>query len=170
MPNHFLNSHPDPLLRVRPLTNGDAGWIIHRHGSVIAREFGWNMQFEALCAQILADFIRSFQPEWEASWIVEREGNILGSLFLIRGDDMTARLRLLYVEPAARGLGLATSLLRTAIDFAHGKGYKKMTLFTTSNNIAARRIYEKLGMRLIDTEPFDFAGEELVGENWDLVL
>ena len=93
---------PDPLT-FRPLQPGDTGWIIHRHGVAIAPEFGWNMEFEALCAGILADFIKGFKPDCEASWIAERGGDILGSLFLIREDDATARLRLLYVEPSARG-------------------------------------------------------------------
>lgn len=167
---HPIHPQPQDVLLFRTLSNGDTGWIIHRHGSVIAKEFGWNMEFEALCAQILADFIRNFQPEWETSWIVEREGSIIGSLFLIREDGTTARLRLLYVEPDARGLGLATRLLENAMAFARSKGYQKVTLFTTSSNIAARRIYQKLGMTLTRTEPFDFGGEALAGEHWDLAL
>ena len=96
----------------------------------------------------MADFIHNYQPEWERSWIVERSGEILDSLFLIREDAATARLRLLYVEPAARGMELATKLLEKSFQFARSKGYRKVTLFTTSNNITARHIYRKLGMHL----------------------
>lgn len=154
----------------RQLSHGDAGWIIHRHGAAIAKEFGWNHEFEALAAQIMADFIRNYQPHWERSWIVERGGDILGSLFLIRENETTARLRLLYIEPAARGMGLATKLLEKSIQFARSKGYKKLTLFTTSSNVGARRIYQKLGMTLAREEPFAFAGAALTGEHWDLPL
>ena len=154
----------------RQLGHGDAGWIIHRHGAAIAKEFGWNHEFEALCAQIMADFIRDYKPGWERSWIVERGGEILGSLFLIRENESTARLRLLYVEPAARGMGLATKLLVKSIQFARSKGYKKLTLFTTSSNLAARRIYEKLGIHLALEEQHHFAGQTLTGEHWELLL
>lgn len=165
----LLSQEPSPVV-FRQLANGDAGWIIHRHGAVIAKEFGWNMEFEALCSQIMADFIRNYQPEWERSWIVERDGVILGSLFLVRQDAETAKLRLLYIEPAARGMGLATKLLEKSFQFARGKGYRKVTLFTTSSNVAARRIYQKLGMTLAREEPLDFAGESLNGEHWELTL
>lgn len=154
----------------RPLGPGDAGWIIHRHGSVIAPEFGWNLEFEALCAQILADFVRNFQPESDASWIAEREGEILGSLFLVREDEHTARLRLLYVEPTARGMGLATRLLEQSIAYAREKSYRRLVLFTTDSNIAARRIYEKLGFTLAREEAFAFAGKVQTGETWEIAL
>ena len=163
------NTAPSPVI-YRQLSHGDAGWIVHRHGALIAREFGWNHEFEALCAQIMADFIRNYQPAWERSWIVERGGDIIGSLFLIRENETTARLRLLYIEPAARGMGLATKLLEKSIQFARSKGYRKLTLFTTSNNLAARRIYVKLGMELAREEPYAFAGAALTGEHWELVL
>lgn len=151
----------------RQLGAGDAGWIVHRHGAVIAHEFGWNMEFEALCAKILSDFITNYQPEYERSWIVEREGGILGSLFLVRQDETTAKLRLLYIEQAARGLGLATKLLEKSFAFARSKHYQRITLFTTSGNVNARRIYEKLGMQLTKEEPLEFAGQPLIGETWE---
>jgi GNAT superfamily N-acetyltransferase len=168
-----MHSNPTSLpspVTLRPLRGGDAGWIIHRHGSTIAGEFGWNLEFEALCAQILADFIRNFQPDCEQSWIAERDGEILGSLFLIRADEKTAKLRLLYVESAARGLGLATRLLEAAFAFARSKNYTKITLFTTASNINARRIYEKLGMHLIHSEAFPFGGKMETGETWERAL
>ena len=167
MKHAIANAEP---LTFRPLQPGDAGWIIHRHGVAIAPEFGWNMEFEALCAQILADFIKGFKPDCEASWIAQRGGDILGSLFLIREDDTTARLRLLYVEKAARGMGLATQLLQQSFAFARSKNYRRVVLFTTDSNEAARRIYLKLGMTLAKEEPFDFAGKKQNGETWELVL
>jgi DNA-binding MarR family transcriptional regulator len=166
----ILSGAPAAPIVFRQLRHGDAGWIIHRHGALIAREFGWDMEFEALCAQIMADFIRNYQPDYERSWIVEREGDILGSLFLIRADAMTAKLRLLYVEPAARGLGLDTKLLEKSFAFARSKGYRRITLFTTSGNVNARRIYVKLGMTLTKEEPLDFAGAALMGETWEMAL
>ena len=166
----ILRKAPPAPIIFRQLSHGDAGWLIHRHGAVIAREFGWNHEFEALCAQIMADFIRNYQPAWERSWIVERSGDIIGALFLIRENETTARLRLLYVEPAARGSGLATKLLEKSIQFARSKGYQKLMLFTTSGNIAARRIYLKLGMELTREEPYSFAGQTTVGEDWSLSL
>lgn len=154
----------------RQLRLGDAGWITHRHGAMIAPEFGWDERFEALCARIIADFIDQYQPEWERSWVVERNGDILGSLFLVRQDEKTAKLRLLYVEPAARGMGLANKLIEKSIQFARSKGYKRVTLFTTSNNIDARRIYAKRGFRLMKEEPHAFCGQQLTGETWELML
>lgn len=160
---------PSPVI-FRQLQPGDAGWIIHRHGSTIAHEFGWNREFEALCAQIFADFIRNYRPQDERSWIVERDGEILGSLLLIRENETTARLRLLYVEPAARGMGLASKLLEKSIQFAGDKRYQTLVLFTTDSNVSARRIYTKLGMRLSKEETFSFAGKQQIGETWELKL
>lgn len=165
----ILRSESPPII-FRPLQGGDAGWIIHRHGSVIAKEFGWNMEFEALCSQIMADFIRNYKPDSERSWIVERGNAILGSLLLIREDETTARLRLLYVEQAARGLGLATKLLEKSFAFARSRNYRRVVLFTTDSNVGARRIYEKLGMVLEKAEPFTFAGKLQSGETWAIDL
>lgn len=155
---------------LRDLAPGDAGWIVHRHGVAIAPEFGWSLEFEALCAQILADFIKRYDATCEKSWIADRGGEILGSLFLIREDAQTARLRLLYVEPAARGLGLATRLLMESIAFARAKSYRRLVLFTTSSNASARRLYQKLGFTLTQEESFPFAGKQEIGETWSLAL
>ena len=161
---------PNADIQVRPLALGDAGWIIHRHGIAIAPEFGWGMGFEAMCAQILADFVNNFDPASEQSWIATRGDEILGSLFLVRADAITAKLRLLYVEKAARGLGLATQLLQHSITFAREKGYEKITLYTTSSNVVARRLYQKLGMKLVHEKPEEFFGESVIGEHWQLIL
>ncbi len=155
---------------LHPLALGDAGWIIHRHGAVIGPEFGWNMEFEATIAEILSQFMLKFNPADEASWIAKREGEILGSLFLIRQNATTAKLRVLYVEPAARGLGLATRLLETSFQFAREKGYQTVSLFTTNSNVGARRIYQKLGMRLVREDPEFFAGQHQIGEIWEINL
>ena len=167
---HLLQGNPAAPLIFRALQSGDAGWIIHRHATVIAPEFGWNASFEALCARILADFIDHFQPEYERSWIVERDGEILGSLFLIREDAVTAKLRLLYVEPAVRGMGLARKLLEKSMQFALDKGYRRVSLFTTSNLLTARRLYAQLGFQMVDnTLPAPF-GKNIQGEKWLLEL
>lgn len=158
-----------PLL-IRELRLGDAGWIIHRHGTLIAQEQGWDMRFEALVATILADFIRDYDSTFERSWIAERDGQILGSLFLTRADAFTARLRLLYIEKAARGMGLATKLLEKAMQFARDKNYQQIRLFTTSENVAARRIYERLGFVKLSEEPTDLFGSGLIGETWERPL
>lgn len=165
----LTNAPPSPVI-FRQLQGGDAGWIIHRHGGAIAQEFGWNMEFDALCSQIMADFIRNYRPDDERSWIVERDGEILGSLFLIRENETTARLRLLYVEKAARGMGLATKLLEKSFQFARNKGYQTVILFTTDSNESARRIYARLGMKLVKEEPFAFAGQQQTGETWEIAL
>lgn len=162
-------SSRSPLV-IRQLKLGDAGWIIHRHGALIAVEQGWDQKFEALCAQILADFIRDYDPSSDRSWIAERDGQILGSLFLVREDAQTARLRLLYVEAAARGMGLATRLLERSIRFARERGYKTLQLFTTAENEAARRIYQRMGFTRIREEPTSLFGENLTGEVWQLPL
>jgi GNAT superfamily N-acetyltransferase len=157
-------------LTLRPLRPGDAGWIIYRHATLLAPEFGWNASFEAICARILADFIDHFQPACECSWIVERDGAILGSLFLVRQDEETAKLRLLYLEPEVRGMGLARTLLETSIAFARSRNYRRLCLFTTSNLSDARRLYARLGFMMVDdTLPAPF-GEGVKGEEWVLDL
>ncbi|MFZ4125598.1 MAG: bifunctional helix-turn-helix transcriptional regulator/GNAT family N-acetyltransferase [Rickettsiales bacterium] len=165
-----IQEDPAAPIIFRQLKLGDAGWIVHRHGALIAPEFGWDTRFEALCARIMADFIDQYQPAWERSFVVERNGDILGSLFLVRQDPETAKLRLLYVEPAARGLGLATKLLEKAIQFARSKHYKRVTLFTTSNNLAARRLYDAMGFKIVKEEVQDFCGTPLTEEHWELML
>lgn len=154
----------------RPLALGDAGWIIHRHGALIAVEQGWDIRFEGMCAGILAEFIRDFDARYERSWVAERDGQILGSLFLVRANEQTAKLRLLYVDKEARGMGLATKLIQKSITFARSKGYRRLVLFTTSENVAARRIYERLGFRKMSEEPTDLFGNGLMGEEWALAL
>lgn len=158
-----------PLV-LRQLKLGDAGWIIHRHGALIAVEHGWDERFEGMCAGILSDFIRQYDARWERSWVAERDGRILGSLFLVRVDEQIAKLRLLYVEKEARGMGLATKLIEKSMQFARSKGYQRLQLFTTSENLAARRIYQRLGFTMIREEAADQFCTGLTGEIWDMPL
>jgi GNAT superfamily N-acetyltransferase len=150
---------------------GDMGWVIEQHGKIYAQEYGWNWEFEALVAGICADFAKNFQPAWERCWIAEKEGQRVGSVFVVRVDDQTAKLRMLILTPEARGMGLGGRLTDEAMGFAKAKGYKKMVLWTNSCLIAARVIYEKRGFKLIHTEPYQgFGKENLVSETWETAL
>jgi DNA-binding MarR family transcriptional regulator/GNAT superfamily N-acetyltransferase len=152
---------PVPYL-LRSHRPGDIGWITHRHGVLYAQEYGWDEKFEALVAGIAAKFVDNFNPKRERCWIAEQDGNILGSVFLVKKTDAVAKLRLLYVEPSARGLGVGSRLVEECIRFARDAGYRKITLWTNSMLLAARRIYERAGFRVVSTEG-DF-------ETWDLNL
>jgi DNA-binding MarR family transcriptional regulator/N-acetylglutamate synthase-like GNAT family acetyltransferase len=159
----------DPYL-LRPHRPGDMGWIIHRHGALYAEEFGWDETFEALVAEIAAEFIRRFDPKRERCWIAEQDGEILGSVFLVKKSKTVAQLRLLLIEPKARGLGLGTRLVEECIRFARLAGYRKMVLWTNSVLAAARRIYERAGFTLVEQERHHSFGKDLVGEFWELNL
>ena len=149
---------------------GDMGWVTHRHGVLYAQEYGWNEQFEALVAQIVADFIRQYQPERERCWIAEMNGEIVGSVFLVQVSEEVAKLRLLLVEPKARGMGLGSRLVEECMRFAKKRGYKKIQLWTNSVLVEARHIYEKKGFQLVEEEAHRSYGKELVGETWEMGL
>lgn len=165
--NGFKFSAPFVL---RPHEPGDMGWVTHRHGVLYAQEFGWDEHFEALVAQIVADFINNYNPERERCWIAEMDGEIIGSVFVVQSSETVAKLRLLLVEPKARGLGLGTRLVEECIRFARRRGYQKLMLWTNSILLEARHIYEKTGFQLVAEEAHHSFGHDLIGETWELVL
>jgi len=157
-PSFLLRSH-------RP---GDIGWVIARHGAIYAQDYGWDLSFEALVAEIGAQFIRSFDPAREHCWIAEVDGEPVGSIFLVKSTDEIAKLRLLLVEKKARGLGIGRALTEQCIRFARDSGYKGMVLWTQSCLTAARDIYRRSGFRLTEEQPNHSFGVDLVSETWEL--
>lgn len=155
---------------LRPLRIGDIGWIIHRQALFYARDYGWDIGYEALVAEILAGFVRDFDSKKEAAWIAEREGEVVGSVFLVRQSDEVAKLRLLYVEPQARGLGIGRRLVEECIAGARARGYRTLTLWTNDVLTEARRIYQRAGFTLTGEERHHSFGRDLVGQTWDLTL
>jgi DNA-binding MarR family transcriptional regulator/GNAT superfamily N-acetyltransferase len=159
---------PDYLLRdPQP---GDMGWIVHRQAVLYAQEYGWNNEYEALVAEIVAKYVREFDPKGERCWIAERHGKVVGSVFVVRQDEATAKLRLLYVDPVARGFGIGTRLVDECLRFARRTGYRRMELWTNSVLADARRIYERAGFHLVQEEGHRSFGKDLVGQVWALDL
>jgi DNA-binding MarR family transcriptional regulator/N-acetylglutamate synthase-like GNAT family acetyltransferase len=155
---------------LRPHEPGDMGWITHRHGVIYAEEYRWDERFEALVAQIVSDFLRNYNPKKERCWIAEMDGEIVGSVFVTQDSEKVARLRLLLVEPKARGLGLGTRLVEECIRFSKRNGYEKLVLWTNSVLEAARHSYKKLGFELVEEEKHHSFGYDLVGETWEKSL
>ena len=155
---------------LRPPDPGDLGWIVQRHGALYAAEQGWDARFEGLVAGVVADFVKTFDPAREACWIAEHEGARVGSIMLVSENAATARLRLLLVEPTARGLGVGEALVAACVTFARAAGYAEIVLWTQSNLLGARRLYERAGFMLERSWPYDGIGLSLISEDWRLKL
>jgi DNA-binding MarR family transcriptional regulator/GNAT superfamily N-acetyltransferase len=164
------NKPEDKSFILRNPSAGDFGWVVQKNGEVYAEEYNWDEEYEGLVAEIVADFIKNFDPKRERCWIAEKDGANIGAVFLVKKDETTAKLRLLIVDPKARGLGVGKRLVEECTRFAKKAGYKKITLWTNSVLSAARHIYEKEGYKVVKTEPHHSFGKDLVGETWELDL
>lgn len=167
---NILTGMTESSYTLRSHRPGDIGWVIHRHGALYFQEYGWDERFEALVAEIAARFVQNFDPARERCWIAEKDGAIVGSVFLVRHTDEVAKLRLLLVEPSARGLGLGKRLVQECIDFARSAGYRQITLWTQAELVTARHIYESAGFQCTSVEKHHRFGPEMIGEVWDLTL
>ena len=161
---------PEAPYILRPPRPGDMGWIVSRHGALYGEEYGWDERIEALTAEIVAAFVRNYDSKRERCWIAERAGENIGSVLLVKETDEVARLRLLLVEPKARGLGIGARLVEECLRFAREARYREVTLWTHSVLSAARHIYESAGFALAETQEHDEFGKTLVGETWNLTL
>jgi DNA-binding MarR family transcriptional regulator/GNAT superfamily N-acetyltransferase len=166
-----LDAAPRPAgFALRPPLPGEYGWVVQRHGALYAQEYGWDETFEALVARVIADFADDHDAEREAAWIAEVSGRPVGSIFCVRKDDRTAKLRCLLVEPAARGMGIGQALVDECVRFARAAGYRELVLWTNDVLTGARRLYERAGFALVRSAAYRGFGHDLVGEDWALEL
>ena len=161
---------PERPYLLRPLRPGDLGWVVQRHGVVYAEEYGWDSSFEALVARIVSDYVAQHDPERENAWIAEVDGEAVGCVFCVKRDEKQAQLRLLLVDPKARGMGIGHRLVEECLRFARRTGYSSIMLWTNDVLTDARRIYERFGFELVDEEPHHSFGHDLVGQNWSRPL
>jgi DNA-binding MarR family transcriptional regulator/GNAT superfamily N-acetyltransferase len=166
----ILHEDRERSVTVRGLGSGDLGWVIQRHGEIYHDEYGWDISFEALVAEIVSTYFAHHRPGREQAWIAEVDGARAGCVFCCQRDDETAQLRILLVEPSARGLGIGQRLVRECLDFARDAGYRTIMLWTNDVLVSARRIYEAVGFTLVDEEPHHSFGHDLVGQYWELTL
>jgi GNAT superfamily N-acetyltransferase len=163
--------NPHPPFQLREPKVGELGWVIHRQAVLYAQEYVWDWTYEGLIAGILAEFVAKYDAAREQAWIAEHDGKVAGSIFLMRSDNpLSAKLRLLYVEPAARGLGIGTALVAACVARARSIGYRRLTLWTNDVLVSARRLYEAAGFVLIAEEKHRSFGHDLVGQTWQLDL
>jgi len=159
-----------PSYVIRPPRPGDFGWVVHRHGVLYSEEYGWDETFEALVARIVADYVDQHDVRREAVWMAEVDGEPVGCVFCVKKNVRTAQLRLLLVEPQARGMGIGARLVQECMDFARRAGYAEMTLWTNDVLDDARRIYERAGWKLVEEDRHHSFGHDLVGQNWRVSL
>jgi len=159
-----------PSYLLRDPQPGDMGLVVQQQAALYAREYGWNWEFEALVAEIVAQYLREFEPASERCWIAEKDGEVVGSVFVIRHDDTTAKLRMLYVDASARGMGIGQRLVDECVRFAQQVGYTRMLLWTVDILTEARKLYQKAGFELVEEEPMISFGKSLVSQTWARVL
>lgn len=159
-----------PSYLLRDPQPGDMGLVVQQQTAIYAREYGWNWEFEALVAEIVAKYLREFDPTSERCWIAEKDGDVVGSVFVIRHDDTTAKLRMLYVDASARGMGIGQRLVDECVRFARQVGYTRMLLWTVDILTDARKLYQKAGFELVEEEPMVSFGKSLVSQTWARAL
>jgi DNA-binding MarR family transcriptional regulator/ribosomal protein S18 acetylase RimI-like enzyme len=167
--HNVLDDQTDPV-RLRAHRPGDLGWVVAQHGALYAKEYGWGARFEALVADVVAEFLKKFDPESERCWIAEAGGERVGSVFVVKKNARTAQLRMLLIDPRFRGQGLGKRLVQECIAFARERGYAKLMLWTHANLTAARAIYAQLGFRLVKRARHRTFGASVLGEYWELPL